>query len=86
MPEKIVKKTWEEFQEAGMLWYINRILHVFGWSIVVVPGNKDDHLFSAYPARVRFRGFLESSETLGFHKVTQFLKENIDALQAEVEE
>ena len=33
--EMINKKTWEEFREAGLLWFTNMILHTFGWSIVV---------------------------------------------------
>lgn len=27
------RKTWNEFREAGMLWWINRILHTFGQAV-----------------------------------------------------
>ena len=85
MSNAITRKTWEEFQDAGMLWFVNRIIHVFGWSVVVATDGKGDFV-DAYPARVKFRGFPETSEVLGFHNVTQFVKNNIGSLIAEVEE
>jgi hypothetical protein len=26
--------SWKEFRDSGMLWFVNRLLHVFGLSIV----------------------------------------------------
>lgn len=80
----VTKKTWEEFRESGMLWWINRILHTFGWAIVV--DIEDEKVISAYPARVKFRGFGEGSETLGFIKVSKYLKENSQELLEEAED
>lgn len=34
------EKTWEDFRESGLLWFINTILHVFGWAIVVFKNNE----------------------------------------------
>ncbi|WP_207733339.1 hypothetical protein [[Clostridium] symbiosum] len=31
----IERKSWEEFRNAGLLWWINMILHTFGWAITV---------------------------------------------------
>ena len=28
------KKSWDEFRKSGMLWFINRSLHIFGWAIL----------------------------------------------------
>jgi len=28
-------QSWETFQATGLLWWINRILHTFGWAIVL---------------------------------------------------
>lgn len=36
MSEQINRKTWEEFRESGMLWWVNRMLHLLGWAIVVL--------------------------------------------------
>ena len=33
--EMVEKKTWKEFRDAGFLWWINMILHTFGWSICI---------------------------------------------------
>lgn len=57
-----------------MLWFTNRLLHIFGWAIVV---SVDDagSIIDAYPARVRFRGFSEKIEANGFEKVSAFLNQ-----------
>jgi len=52
MPEK---HSWSKFRDYGLLWFINAILHVFGWAIVL--DIEDDKVKAAYPARVRYRGF-----------------------------
>jgi len=31
----VKKKTWKEFRETGLLWWINMVLHTFGWAIVI---------------------------------------------------
>lgn len=79
----IERKTWEEFQNTGLLFYINQILHVFGWAIVVEMYN--GAFVNAYPARVKFRGFGQESIDKGYAKVTRYLKENIDELEKETE-
>ena len=30
----IKKKTWEEFRKTGLLWFVNVIIHVFGWAML----------------------------------------------------
>jgi len=79
--ENIAKKTWKEFRDSGMLWWINMILHTFGWAIVVYE-NLDGYV-EAHPARVKFRGFDESNNTEGYKKVSNYLKDNIDELLKE---
>ena len=60
----VARKTWEEFRECKMIWFINTILHAFGWAIVLEP--KEDGGLDAYPARVKFRGFSEQINTEGY--------------------
>lgn len=31
----VVEKSWDEFRNSGLLWWINMILHTFGWAIEV---------------------------------------------------
>ena len=80
----VTKKTWREFRESGFLWWINMILHTFGWAIVV---DIDDNgeISDAYPARVKFRGFGEKNNTEGYIKVSQYMKENVSDLLEEAE-
>ena len=80
----IERKTWEEFRETKLLWWINRILHTFGWSIVLSLGEDGIKIKDVYPARVKFRGFDEESEEEGFIGLTQYLKDNIDDISKEV--
>jgi len=78
----INKKSWKEFKEHGMLWWINMILHTMGWALVY---DYDDNgnILEVYPARVKFRGFSEQSNTDGFIKVSQYMKDNADDLLKE---
>ena len=63
-PEEVKRSTWQQFRECGMLWWINMILHTFGWSIVLALDG--DIVKDAYPARVKFRGFSTKNNTEGY--------------------
>lgn len=70
----VQRKSWDEFRDAKLLWWINRILHTFGWAIVLV--KEDDGTISdAYPAKVTFRGFSEKSEQEGFEGISKLIKD-----------
>lgn len=73
----IERKSWKEFRESGLLWFVNRTLHLFGWSIVVCV-NDDEEIEEVYPAKVVFRGFSEQDEEKGFRALSEHMKENID--------
>ena len=79
------KKSWEEFRSSGMLWWINMILHTFGWAIVLSV-NEDGSISEAYPARVKYRGFNEESNTKGYINVSKYMKEHADELLEESKE
>lgn len=80
----VTRKTWEEFRECKMLWFINTILHAFGWAIILEP--KEDGSFDAYPARVKFRGFSEQINTEGYIGISKYLVENAEELLKEAKE
>lgn len=75
------RKSWEEFKENGLLWWINMILHTFGWAIVFEYENSK--VVNVYPARVKYRGFAEQNNTEGYIKVSQYLKDNVDNILKE---
>lgn len=84
----IERKSWEEFRECGMLWFINMILHTFGWAICVeVEKNENgEKVIGCYPARVRYRGFGEKENSEGYIKVAKYIKRNGEKILEEAEE
>lgn len=81
----INKKSWKEFRESGLLWWINTTLHMFGWAIVYdfdINGN----IAEVYPARVKFRGFGNTQVEEGYLKVSEYLKNNIEEIAKESKE
>ena len=77
------KKTWIEFKETGLLWWINMILHTFGWAIVLEIDNDTKELLDVYPARVKFRGFSEQCNTNGYQSISRYIAENAKELEKE---
>lgn len=78
------RRSWEKFKESGMLWWINMILHTFGWAIVLVLDKGE--VIEVYPARVKFRGFSEKDNTDGYIKLSKYIKENAEDLLKESQE
>lgn len=83
--QMVEKRTWEEFMDFGMLWWVNMILHTFGWAICL-DVEDDGSILDVYPARVKFRGFSEKINTEGYQKVSQYMKNNVVELLEESEE
>ena len=79
----VEKKTWKEFRDTGFLWWINMILHKFGWAICVDFDNGE--VVDAYPARVKYRGFIENNNTAGYIKISKYMKDNASDLLEEAE-
>ena len=77
----ITQKSWEEFRNTGLLWFVNTILHMFGWALAY-----DLETKTVYPVRCKFRGFTEDINMEGYKKVSKYLKENIDELVKETNE
>jgi len=81
----VEQRTWKEFRDSGLLWFINTTLHLFGWAIVINVED-DGTILSAYPARVKFRGFDLKSNDAGYQKVSKYLLENAKQLEKESRE
>ncbi len=80
-----MRRTWEDFRAAGLLWWINRFLHLFGWAIAVEIDDQGTTT-DAYPVTCRFRGFDEKSETDGFRDLTHHLADELPVLLRDVRE
>lgn len=80
------KKTWKEFQEAGLLWWVNMILHTFGWVIVIESDKETGQFINAYPARTKWRGFSDKDNEDGYIKVSKWMEANSEDLLKEAKE
>lgn len=78
------QKTWEEFQGTGLLWLVNTFLHTFGWTLMTQVDD-DGNIIGGVPCRTDYRGFTTDINDEGYLKVTDWLKENIDMLEGDVE-
>ena len=76
----IQKRTCDEFRKTGLLLFINQILHIFGWAIVV-----DTDYNEMYPARTSWRGFSEEDVSEAYLDVTKYMKRNYAELMREME-
>lgn len=85
MAKKMVeKRTWKEFRDSGLLWFVNRIIHVFGWAIVLeVDEDDEDKVTKVYPARVKFRGFDQKTEAKHFISMSKLMVKNAKTLLEE---
>lgn len=79
----VTEKTWDEFRNSKMLWFVNRMLHIMGWAIVLEFDDKCKETIRAYPARVKFRGFSEKDEDEGFIGISKYMNENSEQLLKE---
>ena len=79
--DMVNKRTWKEFRESGLLWWVNMILHTFGWAIVIEID--EGEIINCFPARVKFRGFDDKSDTDGYQKISKYMKDNVDDLLKE---
>lgn len=80
----VKEKSWKEFRESGFFWFINTTLHAFGWALVMEIDN--DEIKRVYPARVKFRGFDEDTNTHGYQNISKYMKENAEELEREANE
>lgn len=75
-----VEKSWDDFRKTGLFLLTNQFLHIFGWALTCERDNGHERV---YPARVRYRGFDEGSQTRAYEKVQKYMVENAETLYKE---
>lgn len=80
------KEKWKEFKNAGLLWFINTILHVFGYTIKYKVDKETGELLDVFPDRCSYRGFPQESNTRGYINVSQYMKDHAEELLKESKE
>lgn len=75
--------SWDELRTSGLLWFVNRTLHLFGYALIY---EKPDHSEPVvYLARTSVRGFSLASEERGYTRLTEFMRDNSTRLVADIE-
>lgn len=85
MSSMLEEKSWDEFRETGLVVFINKILHVFGWTLTF-DVDEDNRVLKAYPSRTGFRGFDKETDDESYTKISRYMKENAANLLKECEE
>lgn len=62
----IERKTWAEFRGHRLFWFVNRMLHLYGWTIVCEVDIFTEEVVDVYPARTEARGFSGEAERAGY--------------------
>lgn len=83
MSDPIREASWDEFRASGLLWWVNRSLHLFGWCLVF-EGLAGESPQRVYPARTSYRGFSAETEERGFERLTAHLAREAPSLLADV--
>jgi hypothetical protein len=72
------RKTWKDFEKAGLFWFVNRLLHVFGWVVVFVEDDQTGEIQEVYPARTNMLGFELEVDEAGQKKFVEALRRSFD--------
>lgn len=72
-------KTWQDFRDCGLFWWVNRSLHLFGWAIVFEV-DASGAIIKVFPARCKFRGFAQEIESEEFVKLHKYIRDNAEDL------
>jgi hypothetical protein len=75
-------KTWDEFRATGLFFFINSILHAFGWALVVMI--EEGKVINCVPARTSFRGFDGETQSEEHTKIAVYLAENAPKFPEEI--
>ena len=61
---------------------VNKLLHVFGWSIMTYADDEVRKIYNIFPVRTAYRGFKESSseDIENYVKISQWMKDNAEEL------
>ena len=53
--------------------------YTFGY-VIVVDKNDEGEIINAYPAKTKFRGFDEESNTRGYRNIARYIKDNAERI------
>ena len=78
-------EAWKNFRNTGLLWFVNRILHVWGIAIVLEM-DENENVISAQPELVDAIGFSRESEVNGYLRLRGYAALVSEELLADITE
>lgn len=82
--QNIERISWQEFSDAGMLFFVNNILQSLGLCIVVERNRETKEITDSYPARTKYRGFEYESVVEEQTKIANYLAETAKHFPEEI--
>jgi hypothetical protein len=81
----LVKVNTKTFVDTGLVWLVNRFLHLYGFAIAYDMNEETGECSDFYVCRTIFRGFEEPFDSEGYERVARYMKENAAELYTEAE-
>lgn len=80
--QMVEERSWEEFRDNKMIWFVNSILNVFGWGLAVKMDDADN-IEDVVPVRTHYRGYGTLANDDGYLGLTKYMKNHADELLAD---
>lgn len=81
--EHTQEQDWNTFTATGLLWLVNTLLGVFGWTIVVGRNDQTGEVVKVFPARTKFRGFDSRITMESYRKINQYMADHAKEINEE---
>jgi len=81
----LVRVDARVFINTGLLWFVNRILHTFGYAIAYDEDEATGAVEGFYICRTNFRGYEPEIEDEGYERVARYLRDHATSLYIEGE-
>ena len=76
----IERREWKEFRNNGLLWFVNKFLVLYGWTIILVR-DEDDNVIEVFPAKVKSRSISEKANEIGCKLFNNYVENNLDEIE-----
>ena len=81
----LVRVDAKAFINTGLLWFVNRMLHAFGFAIAYDEDEATGAVEGFYVCRTSFRGYEPEIEDEGYERVARYMRDKASELYAEGE-
>ncbi len=83
MKDMVEKRSFEEFNQTGLILFVNQFLNIFGWALAFELDDKGK-IKGIFPCRTKFRGYEEAITLESYKMVSKYMSEHGKELEEEV--